>query len=368
MSFLHKLLLAFLVLIPALAHAGNTGPMRFLVFWPCAGNASFCAPQILAQGIIETDSHTKLVAFLADKKSHHHTLPPKPDICFDSPGGNLAGALALGRTIRKLRLETCLEPGYSRVIEGTGGNVEPFAPEVVCASACAFALIGGINRHIWTGARYGVHQFTGIRANIGETTTQITVVLLAAYLKEMGVSRNLLDVASLVPPDQLYWLSQEEMRRLSVDNMTVEQGVWTLNALGDGTIFTSIVQQKPGPQSQVELTVVKHSGQPVLLIKFVPGEPGMHALQTALEALSTQPIRLLVNSKQVAGYPGGGWWTVRKDAVIARLPLSQQTINALRKGRILNLEVPVAHYVEQYDPSLEFPLDGLSRFLSAILK
>ena|SRR2546428_637886 len=366
MPFLHKVLLTFLVLTPVLAHAGNTGPMQFSVFWPCFGNASFCAPRILAQGVIETDSHTKLVAFLADKESHH-TLPPRPDICFDSPGGSLAGALALGRTIRKLRYETCLAPEYSRVIEGTLGNEEVFAPEVVCASACAFALIGGINRHLETGARYGVHQFTGVRANIGDTNTQITVVLLAIYLEEMGVSRNLLDVASLVPPDQLHWLSQDEMQRLRIDNMTVEKREWTLNALDDGTVFTSIVQKKPGSQSQVGLAVVKQSGRPVLVITFVPGEPGFHELQAALEALGTIPIRLVVDGKQIAEYPGG-WWTIRKDAVIAGLPLSPQTINALRRGRVLSLEVPVAHVFEQYDPSLEFPLDELARFLSAVLK
>jgi hypothetical protein len=192
MSSLYKILLAFLVLTPVLDHAGYTGPMRFSVFWPCYGNAAFCAPRILAQGIIKRDSHTKLVAFLSDKKSHHHTLPPKPALCFDSPGGNLAGALALGRTIRRLRLDTCLAPQYSRVIEGTGGNEEVLATEVVYASACAFALIGGINRSIETGARYGVHQFAGVRANVGDTTTQATVVLLDIYLEEMGVSRNLL--------------------------------------------------------------------------------------------------------------------------------------------------------------------------------
>ena len=233
--------------------------------------------------------------------------------------------------------------------------------------ACAFALLGGINRYIETGSRYGVHQFAGGRANIGDSTTQVAVVLLATYLEEMGVSRNLLDVASLVSPDQLYWLSQEEMQRLN-DNMTIEKMVWTLNALDDGTVFTSIVQKKPGPQSQVGLAIVKHSGHPVLLMIFVPGEPGVHALQTALEALNPKAIRLAVDGKQVAEYPGGGWWTVRKDAVIARVPLSQQTINAIRTGIVLRLEVPVAHIDEQYDPSLEFPLDGLSRFLSAVLK
>jgi hypothetical protein len=150
--------------------------------------------------------------------------------------------------------------------------------------------------------------------------------------------------------------------------MIVEKMAWKLNALEDGTVFASIVQNIPGPQSQVGLTIVKHSGQPVLLINFVPGEPGLQALQEALEAFGTEPIRLIIDGKQVAEYPEGRWWTLKKDAVIAKLPLSQGTVNALRRGRVLSLEVSVGHIAEQYNPSLEFPLDDLGPFLSAVLK
>ena len=58
----------------------------FQSFGRAMGMHHFVPHRILAQGSIKSDSHTKLIAFLSDKKRHQHTLPPKPDLCFDSPG------------------------------------------------------------------------------------------------------------------------------------------------------------------------------------------------------------------------------------------------------------------------------------------
>src|SRR4030095_2999602 len=44
MLFMKVALLVFLLVVPVIAQAGYSGPMRFSVFWPCTGNASFCAP------------------------------------------------------------------------------------------------------------------------------------------------------------------------------------------------------------------------------------------------------------------------------------------------------------------------------------
>jgi hypothetical protein len=159
MLFMKVALLVFLLVVPVIAQAGYSGPMRFSVFWPCTGNASFCAPRILAEGTIERDTHKKFAAFLSNKKSYRYELPPEPVVCFNSPGGNLIGAIELGRSIRQRQLDTCLAPDYTRVIEGTTGDEEIFMRDVVYASACAFALVGGVSRLIESGARYGIHQF-----------------------------------------------------------------------------------------------------------------------------------------------------------------------------------------------------------------
>jgi hypothetical protein len=372
MFFMRVALLVFLLTVPVLAQAGYSGPMRFSVFWPCMGNASFCAPRILAEGTIERDTHRKFTAFLSNTKIHRHELPPQPDVCFNSPGGNLGGAIELGRTIRRLQLNTCLAPDYSRVIEGTRGDEEVFVRDAVCASACAFALVGGVDRLLESGARYGIHQFSAVKGAIGDSATQITVVALAAYLEEMGISRRLLDVASLVRPSEMHWLSLSELMQLRVDNMTVVPGRWRLNALDNGSVIAEISQTKPGPQSNVSLTILKNAGWPVLVITFIPGELTPLSLREAVEALNGEEIvakvTLRIDGQPIAAYKSVAWKVATNAAVTTVLPLSFQAVQALHIGKVLDLDVVVPHMFMQYDPSLQFPLDGLGKFLSAVLK
>lgn len=98
-------LIAFIVSLPAAAAGHYEGPMRFSTFWPCDGNGSFCGIRILAEGVIQGDTDRQFSQFLARPKLHKHQLPPVPTIVFDSPGGSVAGGMALGRAIRRLAQE-----------------------------------------------------------------------------------------------------------------------------------------------------------------------------------------------------------------------------------------------------------------------
>ena len=101
-------LLAF---FSSLSHGHSENPMTFLAFWPCAGmSGPLCAPRILADGIIQGNSATKLSEFLSNSQLHSVTLPPKPVVCFNSAGGDVAGAIELGRLIYSRGLDTCLAP------------------------------------------------------------------------------------------------------------------------------------------------------------------------------------------------------------------------------------------------------------------
>jgi len=253
------------------------------------------------------------------------------------------------------------------VIEGTGDDGEIFVRDVVCASACALALVGGVNRLIESGARYGIHQFSGSKGNIGDSATQMTVVALAAYVEEMGVSRSLLDVASLLR-SEMYWLSPPELRQLRIDNMTVVKGQWRLNALADGRATARISQIKPGSQSRVSLTIGKSGNRPVLIIAFVPGELNPRSLREASEALTGNSVTLSVDDQPIAAYEAVMWNSLIDQFVMTALPLSFQAVQALQVGKVLNIYVRVPHVFMQYDPSLQFPLDDLGGLLSAVLK
>lgn len=98
----------------------------------------------------------------------------------------------------------------------------------------------------------------------------------------MGVSRALLDLASLVKPQSMRWLTPDEMRQLHVDNMTAITSKWQAEALKDGTVLATIEQIKPGMQSRVFLAIGKNKNQPTLLIGFTPRNGGFSALQVRI--------------------------------------------------------------------------------------
>src|SRR5262249_3825586 len=64
-------------------------------------------------------------------------------------------------------------------------------------SACAYAFMGGSDRRVLKDGALGVHQFYGRSGEIDEGSSQAVVALIGLYLDEMGISRHLLDVASV---------------------------------------------------------------------------------------------------------------------------------------------------------------------------
>jgi hypothetical protein len=361
-------LLLCLTVIPVLGQSKYTGPMRFSTFEPCSGNSPICAPRIFAEGVIEPDTAKKFAAFLSNTKSHQDELPPQPTVCFNSPGGDLGGGLELGRSIRQRKFQTCLAPEYSRENRRTGQE-EIIAKDVVCASACAFAFVGGVNRFIEDGARYGIHQFNNPRGDQGDSATQKAVVILAEYLEAMGVSREMLDRASR--SSQISWLSQAELRKFRVDNLIASEAQWKLNALNDGTVTAEITRIKPEFQTKVSLIIMKREGRPVLIIAFTPKKRNPRQLEDVLEALNVDlqdAVVLRVDDRPIATYNKSRWRAISTDVVATILPLSVRAVQALQMGKALDITVFVPNAYRDYDPSLEFPLNDLGHFLRAVLK
>ena len=125
-------------------------PMRFFFSaWAsgCLGNS--VNHPYLAVGVITADTPKAFAEFAKQN-------PPSAPIEFTSPGGNLLGALRLGELIRN------------------GGYDTSLGEE--CASACAYAISGGVRRYIVkkefdsdadhdnrnvgaAGTKLGIHQF-----------------------------------------------------------------------------------------------------------------------------------------------------------------------------------------------------------------
>ena len=171
-------LLFALAFAPGLALATPQTPMKFESFQPCRGSASFCSVRILASGVIEPTSHRKLAAFIAKAKKDE--LPPLVTIMFDSPGGNVAGGLALGQFIRSRGYDTGLERNVEEEMQMDPSSkavpMRRIATNTMCASACSLAFFGGRTRSMSTDTRLGVHQFYSMTgSDIGDSATQVTM-------------------------------------------------------------------------------------------------------------------------------------------------------------------------------------------------
>jgi hypothetical protein len=116
---------------------------------------------------------------------------------------------------------------YSRLAPGTPVTSEDLAALEICASACAYAIMGGVNRYIAQteagadsdydnrnigaeGTKLGIHQFYQSTA-LGEPTRkafsaldkssdQMLMAILLEYTLRMGVDVRLVQAASAIPP------------------------------------------------------------------------------------------------------------------------------------------------------------------------
>jgi len=124
-------------------------------------------------------------------------------IHLDSPGGNLAEGVEIGKYIRQHGFRTVI-PAMSK-----------------CMSACFFVFIGGAERKVEAYGKLGVHQFRGFQdfqrfANEVKSETQRTMAQLIEYTRTMGIDIETIQIAVKTPPQDMYIFSQEEMERFGI--------------------------------------------------------------------------------------------------------------------------------------------------------
>ena len=126
------------------------------------------------------------------------------EVILNSTGGRLDGGLALGRAIREAGLATRV--GDSQGCNGTGTGVS----RGICASACAYAFLGGVTRDVGALGYLGFHGIypAAGQADIPQETllaaTESAMERLRDYVTEMGANPILPEIAASVPADRLY--------------------------------------------------------------------------------------------------------------------------------------------------------------------
>jgi hypothetical protein len=145
-------------------------------------------------------------------------------------------------------------------------NGEPRAtlsPRGVCASMCAFAILGGVRRHVPDEARVLVHQIWPSKLREDAVAASYTagnmvriqreLGQIARYTVEMGADIELFEIAMRIPPwENLRPLRSDELRRLRVHNSD--------SAFGGATTAESFVPAAPTKVARLGPMVVPAEG------------------------------------------------------------------------------------------------------------
>ena len=106
---------------------------------------------------------------------------PSAFVAFSSDGGSLAAGLRIGEAIRRKGFSTIVLDGRR------------------CASACAFAWLGGIERFLGTDARIGFHAASN-PASDGERN-------ILPYLTKIGLPYEAVIYITQAAPNEMTWLN-----------------------------------------------------------------------------------------------------------------------------------------------------------------
>ena len=118
-------------------------------------------------------------------------------IRLNSIGGNLLEGVSLAEIVRKGRIQTSVLSGSQ------------------CASACFIIFAAGSERFAHYTALIGVH---GASDENGRETVQsgAATVSMARIVKELGVPPSVIGKMVVTPPDQVVWLSVDDLRAMDV--------------------------------------------------------------------------------------------------------------------------------------------------------
>jgi hypothetical protein len=198
-------------------------PMQFELWTegPARACGDNCRTWVSASGAITADTPRDFEAF-AGKHKLNGVI-----VAFDSDGGSVLGALALGREIRRAGMITTVGKTIDLASTDGGQRRARLLPRAYCESMCAFVLLAGVERRVPAEARVMVHQiWLGDRrddptaANYSAedlVVVQRDIGRLAQYTVEMGGGINLLETALRIPPwEPMRLLSREELRGMKI--------------------------------------------------------------------------------------------------------------------------------------------------------
>jgi hypothetical protein len=211
--------------------------MRFYVAeGPANSCGRSCTRWIAIEGEFDKGSSKRLTEFI---KSNNLTALP---VFFHSTGGLTDEGINIGRELRDLKMRT----GVART-ERTckpadkncnGNSAQPVAAvwrdeNARCSSACVYALIGGSERWVPEKSSVGVHSTAffcfsekgQVVRPVGNSKdaidcrkkTAAQMDALKTFVRDMGISGDLLSLIEKVPNSQMRYLTRDELDRFKIN-------------------------------------------------------------------------------------------------------------------------------------------------------
>jgi hypothetical protein len=251
-----------------------------------AGNDTRCddCAFIQATGEIVEDTPQTFERFL---KTAPEYAPKR--VRLNSPGGSLRAGVALGELFRSKGFAT--EVGADAVDpEGHpafGARASDRKPGV-CASACAYAFLGGVERMLEPTSKLGVHRFYS-QAAVDQPTEKLftgqdvdaaqrLTAALVFYVMKMGADARFVSLAATAGHDEMRWLAPEEARELRATYEPRAWKPWRVEAYRGGAL--AITETNDGLKSIVASCTRRFGPQVVLTDKRTGWDVGEWFEQT----------------------------------------------------------------------------------------
>jgi hypothetical protein len=122
----------------------------------------------------------------------------KAVVVLNSRGGNLLAGIEIGKTIRLKSFATAVLDGLQ------------------CASACAFAWLGGSPRFMERGAQIGFHAAYIEKAGRA-SESGVANALVGSYLAQIGLSENAVVYLTQAAPNEMTWLNLRDAEKIGID-------------------------------------------------------------------------------------------------------------------------------------------------------
>jgi hypothetical protein len=197
------------------------------------------------------------------------------NVRLNSPGGSLAAGIELGELFRAHGIATEVG-GSAPLTQETEPGLFDRSPGV-CASACAYAYLGGVERSLDDDAQLGFHRFYQENAlarpsaklftgqDLGDA--QMITAALTLYTVKMGVDASLIALAASAGPDEMHWISREEAKKLKISYNPRAYKPWRVEPYKDGAI--AVAENSDGSKSVV-VSCSRRLGPNVALVELEP--------------------------------------------------------------------------------------------------